>query len=165
VVVVPQMQEIVEGDHFQVGPGENLWQLHAGRFENTYSRQLLEALSDHLLLALSLFLRCRVVSGHAIVNFAFLGLAEIEDAASILAVNENGGFRVGALPVLWSCGTALRRGRLWHGRLPAMRHDLKVERNTWNFEYLAVRPRQVVLVPRMRYPSSGIRGASPGWVQ
>jgi len=32
------------------------------------------------------------------VNVAFLGLAEIEDAASALAVNENGGFGVGALP-------------------------------------------------------------------
>jgi hypothetical protein len=33
------------------------------------------------------------------VNFAFLGLAEIEDAASTLAVNENCGFRIGALPL------------------------------------------------------------------
>ena len=45
-----------------------------------------------------MLLRGRLVAGHTIVNFAFLGLAEIEDAASALAVNENGGFRVGALP-------------------------------------------------------------------
>jgi hypothetical protein len=35
---------------------------------------------------------------NSIVNVAFLGLAEIEDAARIVAINENGGFGVGALP-------------------------------------------------------------------
>jgi len=40
----------------------------------------------------------RLVAGEAVVNVAFLGLAEIEDAASTLAVNEDSGFRVGALP-------------------------------------------------------------------
>jgi hypothetical protein len=43
-------------------------------------------------------LRRRVVAGHAIVNVAFLGLTEIEDAASTLAVNEGGGFGVGVFP-------------------------------------------------------------------
>src|SRR5205814_8170945 len=47
---------------------------------------------------LSFLLRRRLVTGHVVVNVAFLGLAEIEDAASALAVNENGGFGVGALP-------------------------------------------------------------------
>jgi len=32
------------------------------------------------------------------VNVALLALAEVEDAASALAVNEDGGFGVGALP-------------------------------------------------------------------
>src|SRR5205807_5349758 len=47
---------------------------------------------------LGLLLRRRLVAGHAIMNGAFFRLAEIEDAASTLAVNENGGFRVGAFP-------------------------------------------------------------------
>ena len=44
------------------------------------------------------FLRRRLVAGHAVVNVAFLGLAEIENAASTLAVNEDGGLRVRAFP-------------------------------------------------------------------
>src|SRR5207253_5586762 len=72
--------------------------LLADGFEDTDSRQFLDALGKGFLLSLGLLLRRRLVAGHAIVNFAFLGLAEIEDAASALAVNENGGFRVGALP-------------------------------------------------------------------
>jgi len=47
---------------------------------------------------LGLLLRRRLVAGHAIVNFAFFGLAKVEDAASTLPVNEYGGFRVEALP-------------------------------------------------------------------
>ena len=49
-------------------------------------------------LPLGLFLWGRLVASHAIVNVAFIGLAKIEGVASALAVNENGGFRVGALP-------------------------------------------------------------------
>ena len=86
------------GYHLQVGPGENIRQLLAGGFENADSQQLLDALGESFFLALGLLLRRRLVTGHAIVNVAFLGLAKIKDAASTLAVNENGGFRVGALP-------------------------------------------------------------------
>src|SRR5262249_41223170 len=46
--------------------------------------------------------RRRLVAGHAVVNVAFLGLAEIENTASALPVNENGGFRVGAFPFCFS---------------------------------------------------------------
>src|SRR5262249_35260407 len=38
------------------------------------------------------------IAGHSVVNVAFLSLAEIESAASTFTVNENCGFRVGALP-------------------------------------------------------------------
>ena len=48
--------------------------------------------------AAGLLLRRRLVAGHVVMNVALLGLAKIEDAATTLAVNENGGFRVGALP-------------------------------------------------------------------
>jgi hypothetical protein len=61
-------------------------------------RQFLNAFGKRFLHALGLLLRRWLVAGHAVVNLAFLGLAEIEDAASILTVNENGGFRVRALP-------------------------------------------------------------------
>src|SRR5258708_33728353 len=63
-----------------------------------HPRQLLDALGKGFLLPLGLLLWRRLVAGHAIVNVAFFGLAEIEDAASTLAVNENSGFRVWALP-------------------------------------------------------------------
>src|SRR5204862_6994703 len=48
--------------------------------------------------SVGLLLWRRLVACHAVVNVAFLDLAKIEDAASALAVNENGGFGVGALP-------------------------------------------------------------------
>src|SRR5712692_9958966 len=98
MIVVSQAPEVVEGDHLQVGPGEGVWQLLADGFENTHPRQLLDALGKGFLLALGLLLRCRLIASHAIVNLAFLGPANIKDASSILAVNENCGFRVGALP-------------------------------------------------------------------
>src|SRR5258707_13184180 len=95
---MPQTPKVVEGDRLQVRPGQNIWQFLADGFEDAYPRQFLDALRKCFLPALSLFLRCGLVAGHAIVNIAFLGLADVEDAASILAVNENGSFRVGALP-------------------------------------------------------------------
>jgi len=92
VIVVAQTPEVVEGYHLQVWPGENIRQLLADGFEDADSRQFLDALGKRFLLPLSLLLWRRLVAGHAIVNIAFLGLAEIEDAASAFTVNENGGF-------------------------------------------------------------------------
>jgi hypothetical protein len=63
-----------------------------------HPRLLLDALGKCFLPSLSLLLRRRLVARDAVVNVAFLGLAKVEDAASTLAFNENGGFRVGALP-------------------------------------------------------------------
>src|SRR5690349_16061051 len=96
MVVVAQTPEVVEGDQLQVWPGESGRQLLADGFEDADSRQFLDALGKGFLFSLGLLLRRRLVAGHAIVNVAFLGVAEIENAASALAVNENGGFRVGA---------------------------------------------------------------------
>src|SRR5204862_1054133 len=93
VVVMAQTPEVVEGDHLQVGPRESFRQFLADGFENSDSRQLLDTLGESFFLALGLLLRRRLVAGHAVVNVAFLGLAKIENAASTLAVNENGGFR------------------------------------------------------------------------
>jgi hypothetical protein len=89
----------VEAYHLQVGPGENVRELLADSFEDANSRQFLDALGECFLLALGLLLRRRLAAGHAIVNFAFVGSAEIENAASTLAVSENGGFRLWALPL------------------------------------------------------------------
>jgi hypothetical protein len=72
--------------------------LLADGFEDAHPRLLLDALGKRFLLAFGLLLRRRLIARHTVVNGAFLGLAEIQDAASTLAVNENGGFRVGALP-------------------------------------------------------------------
>src|SRR6266478_4513002 len=99
---VAQTPEVVEGYHLQVWPGENVRQLLADGFEDTHPRLLLNPLGKRLLLALRLLLRRRLVAGHAIVNVAFFSLAEIEDAASTFAVNENSGLRVGALLTTWS---------------------------------------------------------------
>src|SRR5207249_10044018 len=77
---------------------EGVWQLLADGFEDAHPREFLDAFGERLFLALGLLLRRRLVAGHAIVNVAFVGLAEIENAASTLAVNENSGFRVGAFP-------------------------------------------------------------------
>jgi len=94
VIVVAQTPEVVEGYHLQVWPGENIWQLLADCFEDADSRQFLDALGKRFLLALRLLLPRRLVAGHAIVNFAFLGLAKIEDATSTLAVNDDGSLGV-----------------------------------------------------------------------
>jgi hypothetical protein len=96
VIVVAQTPEVVEGYHLQVRPGESIRELLANGFEDTHSRLLLNPLGKCLLLALGLLLRRRLVAGNAVMNVAFFGLAEIEDAASALAVNENGDFGVGA---------------------------------------------------------------------
>src|SRR5437879_8744654 len=93
-----QTPEVVESDHLQVWSRESVRQLLSSDLEDADSRQFLDALGKGFLLSLGLLLRRRLIAGHAIVNFAFLGLAEIKDAASALAVNENGGFGVGALP-------------------------------------------------------------------
>ncbi len=63
-------------DKIVVGPGENARELLADGFEDANSRQFLDALRECSLLALGLLLRRRLVAGHAIVNFAFVGLAE-----------------------------------------------------------------------------------------
>ncbi len=97
MIVVAQAPEVVEGDHLQVWPGQNIRQLLADGFDDADSRQLLGALGKRFLLALGLLLWRRLVAGDAVMNVAFLGLAKIEDAASALAVNKNGGFGVGAL--------------------------------------------------------------------
>ena len=73
-----QTPEIVEGDHFQVRPGKNIRQFLADGFEDADSRQLLDALRKCFFLALGLLLRRWLVASHAVVNVAFLGLAEIE---------------------------------------------------------------------------------------
>ena len=98
MIVVAQTPEVVEGDHLQVWPGESIRQLLADSFKDADTRQLLDALGKCFFLALGLLLRRRLVARHAVVNFAFLGLAEIENAASALAVNEDGGFCVGTFP-------------------------------------------------------------------
>src|SRR5947207_2983314 len=95
---MPQAPEVVEGDHLQVRPGENVRQFLADGFKDAYPRQFLDALGKSFFLALRLLLRRRLVAGHTIVNVALLGLADIENVASTLAVDENGGFRVWALP-------------------------------------------------------------------
>src|SRR5207248_3177367 len=106
VIVMAQTSEVVEGYHLQVGPGENVRQFLADGYEDAHPRLFLDALGKCFLLALGFLLRRRLVSGHVIVNVAFLGLAKIEDAASTLAVDENSGLSVGAfsfclgLPVL-----------------------------------------------------------------
>jgi len=41
---VAQAPEVVEGDHLQIGPRENVWQFLADGFEDADSRQLLDAL-------------------------------------------------------------------------------------------------------------------------
>jgi len=84
VIVMAQTSEVVEGYHLQVGPGENVGQFLADGFEDTHARQSLDALRECFLFALGLLLRRWLVAGHAVVNFAFLGLAKIEDAASTL---------------------------------------------------------------------------------
>src|SRR5712692_271611 len=99
VIVVAQTPEVVEGYHLQVWPGKSVRQLLADSFKDADARQLLDPLGKCFPLTLGLLLRCRLVASHAVVNFAFLGLAEIEDAASNLAVNENGCSRVRALPL------------------------------------------------------------------
>ena len=98
MIVVAQAPEVVEDEHLQVWPEENVRQLLANGFEDSNPRQLLDAFGKRFLLALGLLLRRRLVARDAIVNVAFQGLAEIEDAASAIAINENGGFRIGALP-------------------------------------------------------------------
>jgi hypothetical protein len=85
VIVVAQTPEIVEGYHLQVRPGESVRQFLADGFEDADSRQFLDALGKGFLLPLGLLLRRWLVAGHAVVNGAFLGLAEIEDTASALA--------------------------------------------------------------------------------
>ena len=80
VIVMAQALEVVEGYHLQVGPGENLRQLLADGFEDAYPRQLLYAFGKSFLFTLRLLLRGRLVAGHAVVNFAFFGLANVEES-------------------------------------------------------------------------------------
>ena len=94
VIVVAQTPEVVEGYHLQVWPRQNVGQLLADGFKDANSRLFLDALGKCFLLSLGLLLRRRLVAGHAIVNFAFLGLAKIEDATSTLAVNDDGSLGV-----------------------------------------------------------------------
>src|SRR5437660_12920760 len=98
MVVVAQTPEVVEGNHLQVWAGEGVGQLLADGFKDAYPQQFLDALGKSFFLAFRSLLRRRLVAGHTIVNVALLGLADIENAASTLAVDENGGFGVGALP-------------------------------------------------------------------
>jgi len=90
MVVMSQTPDVIEGYHLQILPRENVGQLLADSFEDADLREFLDALGKCFFLALGLLLPRWLVAGHAIVNVAFLSLAEIEDAASTLAINENG---------------------------------------------------------------------------
>ncbi len=57
VIVMAQTPEVVESYHLQVWPWENVRQLLADGFEDADSREFLDALGKHFLLALGLLLR------------------------------------------------------------------------------------------------------------
>ncbi|SRR5216684_5487570 len=96
VIVMAQTSEVVEANHLQIRPGQSVRELLADGVKDSHPRLFLDALGKSFLFAMCLFLRRRLIAGNAVVNVAFIGLAEIEDAASTLAVNKNGGSRVGA---------------------------------------------------------------------
>lgn len=93
-------------------PREEFTPLLSDGFEDADSRELLNALRKRFLPPLGLLLRRRLVAGYAVVNVAFLSLAEIKNAASTLAVNENSGFGIGAL-------------RCWRERLPFRKSKIR----------------------------------------
>jgi hypothetical protein len=59
VIVVAQTPEVVERNHLQVWPRENIRQPLADGFEDADSRKLLDALGKCFFFALGLLLRCR----------------------------------------------------------------------------------------------------------
>jgi len=98
VIVVSQTLEVVEGNHLQVWPGESVRQLLADGFEDADSREFSRRAPQVLPSCVGLVPAASAGSVSRGCEPRIFRSDRVENAASTLAVNENSGFRIGALP-------------------------------------------------------------------